>query len=138
MANNMIKFNILNKTRQGINLVLIECITLTYIVRDRRVRWYKKMILIVPFMYILSPIDLIPDAIPIVGHLDDLFVLRMSYFILKKLINQDIINENRKNACDFLINNQERGLKILFFISIIWIVLVSSFIYYLIKKIYFK
>ena len=50
-------------------------VALYFAARDPRVPWYAKAVALAVAAYALSPIDLIPDFIPVLGHLDELIVL---------------------------------------------------------------
>ena len=54
--------------------------------RDPRTPWYARVAAILVIAYALSPIDLIPDFIPVLGYLDDLVILPLGIFIAIKLI----------------------------------------------------
>lgn len=66
--------------------------------RDPRVPWYAKCVAICVVAYAFSPIDLIPDFIPILGYLDDLIIVPLGIIIALKLIPQTIIEEYRNKA----------------------------------------
>ena len=54
--------------------------------RDARVPWYAKAVAVTVAAYALSPIDLIPDFIPILGQVDDLLIVPAGIFLAVKLI----------------------------------------------------
>ncbi len=54
--------------------------------RDPRTPWYARAILACVLAYALSPLDLIPDAIPVLGHLDDLVIVPLGLFLAFHLI----------------------------------------------------
>ena len=66
--------------------------------RDPRVPWYAKALALVVAAYALSPIDLIPDFIPVLGYLDDLILLPLGVLLVLKLIPRDIMAECRVKA----------------------------------------
>ena len=66
--------------------------------RDPRVPWYAKAVAVVVAAYALSPIDLIPDFIPIIGYLDDLILVPAGILLVIKLIPPAIMNEHRAAA----------------------------------------
>jgi uncharacterized membrane protein YkvA (DUF1232 family) len=66
--------------------------------RDPRVPWYAKAIAIVVAGYALSPIDLIPDFIPVLGYLDDVLLLPIGIYFVVKLIPPEIMSEHRASA----------------------------------------
>jgi uncharacterized membrane protein YkvA (DUF1232 family) len=66
--------------------------------RDPRVPWYVKALAIAVAAYALSPIDLIPDFIPIVGYLDDLVIVPFGIWLVVSLIPEEIMVECRAKA----------------------------------------
>ena len=54
--------------------------------KDKRTPWYAKAIIFLIIAYALSPIDLIPDFIPIIGYLDDLILLPLGIYLDVRLI----------------------------------------------------
>jgi uncharacterized membrane protein YkvA (DUF1232 family) len=66
--------------------------------RDPRVPWYAKALAIFVAGYALSPIDLIPDFIPVVGYLDDVIIVLLGILMVIKLIPPEIMAEHRELA----------------------------------------
>ncbi|MEH2568637.1 YkvA family protein [Bradyrhizobium sp. AZCC 2289] len=66
--------------------------------RDPRVPWYAKVLAIGVAAYALSPIDLIPDFIPIVGYLDDLVIVPLGIWLVVSLIPGEVMAECRAKA----------------------------------------
>ncbi|WP_407151326.1 YkvA family protein [Bradyrhizobium sp. ORS 86] len=70
--------------------------------RDPRVPWYAKALGVAIAAYALSPIDLIPDFIPVVGYLDDLILLPLGIWLAISLIPPEVMAECRANASSAL------------------------------------
>jgi len=68
--------------------------------RDPRVPWYAKALAFCVAGYALSPIDLIPDFVPVLGYLDDLIIVPLGILIVVKLIPPEIIAEHRALAAE--------------------------------------
>lgn len=66
--------------------------------RDSRVPWYAKALGIVVAAYALSPIDLIPDFIPVLGYADDLIIVPLGILLVVKLIPAPVLAEYRAVA----------------------------------------
>jgi uncharacterized membrane protein YkvA (DUF1232 family) len=66
--------------------------------RDPRTPWYAKVFVTCVIAYALSPIDLIPDTIPLIGYLDDIILLPLGIYLAMKMIPQPIFTECRVNA----------------------------------------
>jgi uncharacterized membrane protein YkvA (DUF1232 family) len=63
-----------------------------------RVPWYAKILAIAVAGYALSPIDLIPDFIPVVGYVDDLIIVPLGIWLVLSLIPEDVMAEYRAMA----------------------------------------
>src|SRR5215203_5814583 len=66
--------------------------------RDPRVPWPAKVLAICIAAYALSPIDLIPDFIPVLGYLDDVIILPVALFLVIKMIPAPLMAEFRQEA----------------------------------------
>ncbi|MCC8936039.1 DUF1232 domain-containing protein [Bradyrhizobium sp. Arg68] len=66
--------------------------------RDPRVPWYAKALAVAIAAYALSPIDLIPDFIPVLGYLDDLILVPAGIWLAIRLIPDDVMTECRASA----------------------------------------
>jgi uncharacterized membrane protein YkvA (DUF1232 family) len=66
--------------------------------RDPRVPWAVKLLALAVAGYALSPIDLIPDFIPVVGYLDDLIIVPLGIWLVIALIPEDLMREYRATA----------------------------------------
>lgn len=68
--------------------------------QDTRVNWKAKCVVIVTLAYALSPIDLIPDFIPILGLIDDLFIIPVGIYIAIKLIPNEVWEDCNRYAVE--------------------------------------
>jgi uncharacterized membrane protein YkvA (DUF1232 family) len=66
--------------------------------KDRRTPWYAKAVAGLVVAYALSPIDLIPDFIPVLGYLDDLLIVPAGIALAVKLIPKEIMTEARQKV----------------------------------------
>lgn len=66
--------------------------------RDPRVPWYAKAVIACVVAYALSPIDLIPDFIPVLGYLDDLILVPAGIALAIRLIAPEVMAECRDRA----------------------------------------
>ena len=90
--------------------------------RDPRVPLYVKVLILLIIAYALSPVDLIPDFIPVLGYLDDLIILPLGIYLVLKLIPEEVKSEYREKAGTKLpgINLKWAGLAMIF---IIWLLI---------------
>ncbi|HEX7054952.1 MAG TPA: YkvA family protein [Burkholderiales bacterium] len=66
--------------------------------RDPRVPWHAKALAVGVVAYALSPIDLIPDFIPILGYLDDLVIVPLGILAVRRMIDPAILEDCRRRA----------------------------------------
>lgn len=66
--------------------------------RDPRTPWFAKVLALMVAAYAVSPIDLIPDFIPVLGYLDDLLLVPLGIMWVVKLIPPELMNEHRETA----------------------------------------
>lgn len=66
--------------------------------RDPRTPWYVKALALAVTAYALSPIDLIPDFIPVLGYVDDLLIVPLGIALVIRLIPTDVMDEHRTLA----------------------------------------
>ncbi len=77
--------------------------------RDRRVPWLAKVFIALVVAYALSPIDLIPDFVPILGYLDDLLLIPIGIAVAVKLIPAAILAEHRAEAARVFAERRPRS-----------------------------
>ena len=65
--------------------------------RDARTPWYAKAVAALVVGYAFSPIDLIPDPIPVIGHLDDLLLVPLGVWLAARLIPAEVTRRYREN-----------------------------------------
>lgn len=104
-----------------------DVVALWLAARDPRTPWYAKAMAGVVAAYALSPIDLIPDFIPVLGYLDELFILPAGIFLAVKLVPPDLMAEFREEARRREASPTSRGGFL--FIVAIWLLAVAGLIW---------
>ena len=66
--------------------------------KDPRTPWYAKGLVLLIVAYTLSPIDLIPDFVPVLGYLDDLIIVPAGIWLAIRMIPQEVLVEARSTA----------------------------------------
>jgi uncharacterized membrane protein YkvA (DUF1232 family) len=66
--------------------------------RDQRVPWYATALAAAVVAYALSPIDLIPDFVPVLGYLDELVVIPLGVLVVRWLVPDDVLADCRVRA----------------------------------------
>ena len=87
--------------------------------RDPRVPMLARILAVAVAAYALSPIDLIPDFIPVLGILDDVVLLPLAIVVVLKLIPAEVMAESRARATEALARPASRSVTVV--IVLIWI-----------------
>ncbi len=94
--------------------------------RDPRTPWYAKAVAACVAAYAFSPIDLIPDFIPVVGYLDDLVLVPLGIALVLKMIPAEVLAECRQTAKERLANGKPRSWIAGIVILLIWGVVIGG------------
>jgi uncharacterized membrane protein YkvA (DUF1232 family) len=86
------------KWRQWASIIKRDAHALYLAARDPRVPWYAKALAIAVAAYALSPIDLIPDFVPVLGYVDDLIIVPAGIALVIRLIPPEIMAQHRAMA----------------------------------------
>jgi len=78
--------------------VKIDLIALSLAARDPRTPWYAKLIVAGCVAYALSPVDLIPDFIPVIGLIDDLIFIPIALALAIRFIPSEVLADCRSRA----------------------------------------
>lgn len=91
--------------------------------KDPRTPLYAKMLAMCVVAYAFSPIDLIPDFIPVIGYLDDLILVPLGIIVTLKMIPSDILEEKREQARHMVKSDKPKNWFAGAVFIIIWILL---------------
>ena len=92
----------LERLKQNARAIRRDTYTLYLACRDPRVPWYAKLLAAAVLTYALSPIDLIPDFIPVLGYLDDLLIVPAGLVLVRRMIPDAVLAEHRATAAQHL------------------------------------
>jgi uncharacterized membrane protein YkvA (DUF1232 family) len=91
--------------------------------RDPRVPWYGRVLAACVVGYAFSPIDLIPDPVPVLGYLDDLILIPLGIAMVLKTIPSEVMTECREQAAIAMTGGKPKNWIAAAIIVAIWIVL---------------
>jgi uncharacterized membrane protein YkvA (DUF1232 family) len=103
--------------------VKIDLIALGLAARDPRTPWYAKAIVVACVAYALSPVDVIPDFIPVIGLIDDLVFIPLALAIAVRFIPEDVLADCRGRAGEIMEKKTSRAAGIV--IVTLWIALAA-------------
>ncbi|TIM74267.1 MAG: DUF1232 domain-containing protein [Mesorhizobium sp.] len=105
----------------------LDVVALWFAARDPRVPWSAKLVAGMVAAYALSPIDLIPDFIPVLGYVDDLVIVPLGVILAIRLVPPSLMDEFRAQAAALETRPQSRtGM---FFIVALWLALAALLIW---------
>lgn len=90
--------NLLNKLKGAAKRIQRDSLTVYFIARDRDTPTIVGLLALAVAAYAISPIDLIPDFIPVLGYLDDLILLPLGILAVIKLTSKPVIDASRARA----------------------------------------
>lgn len=124
----------LKKAKEYARKLKKETMALYLLCKRRDVPWYIKIVPVLVVGYALSPIDLIPDFIPVLGYLDDLIIVPFGISLAIKLAPKDILDECRVQAEEAFVNGKPKnwiaGLLIIF----VWLVIAAEIVLKIIRR----
>jgi uncharacterized membrane protein YkvA (DUF1232 family) len=89
---------IITSWKERVRLLRSDVYALYLAFKDRRTPWYVKAFLILIVAYVLSPIDLIPDFIPVIGYLDDVVLVAGGIYLAIRMVPREVLAECRRKA----------------------------------------
>ena len=106
-----------------------DVMSVYFAARDPRTPWAVRMLAFAVAAYALSPIDLIPDFIPILGYLDDLLIVPLGLLLVMKFTPEAVLADARARADTLLERPSSRGMAAL--IILIWVVCLVALFWWL-------
>jgi len=101
-----------------------EVLALYLAARHPRTPWYAKVFLVAIVAYALSPIDLIPDFIPVLGLVDDIILLPIAIVLAVKMVPAEVMSECRARASRLQLSGSWMGRVGAAFIALLWLALI--------------
>ena len=121
--------SLLQKAKDWARSIKRDVVAVWIAARDPRVPWYVKALAAAVAAYALSPIDLIPDFIPVLGYLDDLLIVPAGILLTVRLIPAELIAEFRVEAAQRIDRPVSRGAAAL--IVLVWVAALALVIWWL-------
>src|SRR4030042_4600427 len=116
---------LLAELKQRARHLKTETFALYLAARDPRTPWYAKFLVAGIVAYAFSPIDLIPDFVPVLGYLDDLILIPMGIALAIKLVPTSVLAECRTRAQETIQNGKPVSRVAGAVIVVIWLVLAA-------------
>jgi uncharacterized membrane protein YkvA (DUF1232 family) len=107
--------------KQRARQLKVETYALYLAYRDPRTPWYARIFAAIVVGYAFSPIDLIPDFIPVLGYLDDLVLVPFGIWLALKMIPPEVMAESRSRAQEALSHGKPVSRAAAIVIVAIWL-----------------
>jgi uncharacterized membrane protein YkvA (DUF1232 family) len=125
----------IEKWKQRAKKLKMETYAIYLAYKDPRVPWYAKLFAACVIGYALSPIDLIPDFIPVLGYLDDLVLIPLGIALVLKMIPPTVLSECREKAQTTMSQNKPTNWVFAGVIIAIWFFLAALAIILIVRAI---
>ena len=110
-----------------------ETFTLALAYKSPATPWYAKVFAAVVVAYAFSPIDLIPDFIPVLGYLDDIVLVPLGITLALKMIPEEVLAEARLQAQEAFPDGKPKNWVVGAVIILIWVVLAALAIFWAVR-----
>ena len=111
--------------KQWARQLQIEVYAIYVAYRDPRVPWVARVLAACVVAYAFSPIDLIPDPIPILGYVDDLILIPLGVKLALALIPAEVMAESREKAREMIRQGKPVNRAAAVVIVVIWLLLAT-------------
>jgi uncharacterized membrane protein YkvA (DUF1232 family) len=115
---------VIQKISSWAKALKLDVLALWFALKHPNMPFWAKVVCFVAVAYALSPIDLIPDFIPVFGYLDDLILVPALVWLALKLIPAEVMNLSREQAVEWINSNQSKPKSYigLFIVVAIWLI----------------
>ncbi len=124
---------VFERLKQKSRNLKVEIYALYLAYRDPRVPWYAKAFVALVVGYAFSPIDLIPDFIPVLGYLDDLILIPLGVAVALKMIPEKVMEDCRIRSKEVMSKKKPINRVAAVFIICIWLMLIVMTIALVVK-----
>lgn len=128
---------LLGKLKQRARALEADSYALYLVARDARTPWYVRLLVAAVAAYAISPIDLIPDFIPVIGYLDDLILVPAGLALAVRLVPPEVLEECRAKAAEATGDDRPVSVAVGAVVVGLWLVLLallSAWAYFTIRR----
>jgi uncharacterized membrane protein YkvA (DUF1232 family) len=127
------ELGVVARLRSAARLLKRDTLTLYLACRDPRTPWYAKAFAGLVAAYALSPIDLIPDFVPVLGYLDDLLIVPAGIALAVRMIPEPVLAQCRARAAE--IDTRPTDRRAAAIIIAIWIVAAALVLAFVVRAV---
>ncbi|HSL45844.1 MAG TPA: YkvA family protein [Anaerolineales bacterium] len=133
MASDAARLSMLARLKARARALKQEALAIYLAARDPRTPWYVKVLIFFVVAHTFSPIDLIPDFIPVLGYLDDLIITPGGIWLAVRLIPAEVLADARAAAATRGVDGNV-GILGAFIIVLVWVVVAAGIVYLILSK----
>lgn len=111
------------RIRQSAKKIKRDIVVVYFAARDARTPWSLRLLALLIAGYVLSPIDLIPDFIPVLGYLDDVVLVPLAIALLLRLLPVEVVADARERAGQ--LQSLPRSMVAAIVIVLLWLLLAA-------------
>jgi uncharacterized membrane protein YkvA (DUF1232 family) len=111
-----------------------QSFVLLYACKDPETPWYAKAIAAIVVAYAFSPIDLIPDFIPVLGLLDDLIIVPLGIALAIRLVPREVMERSRRKAQERVDNSPPANWVMGAIIIALWALVIAVVIFAVVRR----
>lgn len=115
----------LNRWRGWARAVKRDTLTIWLAARHPRTPWYARLLAVLVVGYAFSPIDLVPDFIPVLGYLDDLLLVPLGLVLVIRLLPLDVLADCRQRAVELGQQDRQKNWFAATVIVLLWLTLLA-------------
>ena len=119
------KTPLIDRLKARVKQLKRETFALYFAYADKRLPWYAKAFTAYVVARTFSPIDLIPDFIPVLGYLDDLVLTPLGIYLALKMIPPKVMQEARRKADEHLADGKPVKWGYAVFVIVVWLAVVG-------------
>jgi len=114
----------MSRFRQWARELKQQTLVVYFAARDPRTPWLARLLAIGVAAYALTPIDLIPDFIPVLGYLDDLIIVPLGVMLVLRLVPAAVLTDARTRASNAVDRPTSRAMAAV--IVAIWVIAIGA------------
>lgn len=125
----------MEKLKSRARVLKRDAYALTIAARDPRVPWYAKVFLGLVIGHTFSPIDLIPDFVPVLGYLDDLIITPLGIALALKMIPLEVMEEARRQSEELLQQGKPVSRAGAILVIGLWLVVLTILVWLIVRAV---
>uniref|UniRef100_A0A7C4KZX3 DUF1232 domain-containing protein n=1 Tax=Bellilinea caldifistulae TaxID=360411 RepID=A0A7C4KZX3_9CHLR len=125
----------MEKLKSRARVLKRDAYALTIAARDPRVPWYAKVFLGLVIAHTFSPIDLIPDFVPVLGYLDDLIITPLGIALALKMIPPAVMEEARRQSEELLQQGKPVSRAGAILVIGLWLVVLTTLVWLIVRAV---